>query len=80
LLGHALFERLVAVADRALEREAQPDDERHGLRALGGGAARGLALASVLLDLPWLPGSRLPTAQTLLDVGAQLLQLQQLLN
>jgi len=57
-------------------KTAQPDGQRHGLGALSRGAARGVALAAVLIDLVWVPGSRLPTAQTLLDVEGHLLQLQ----
>jgi len=49
---------------------------RHGLTALGGGAGRGLAPPPVLLGLVGAPGHGRATSQTLLDIGAQLLELK----
>ena len=49
---------------------------RHGLTALGGGAGRGLAPPPVLLYLVGAPGYGRATGQTLLDIGAQLLELK----
>jgi hypothetical protein len=52
------------------------NNHRHGLPGLGGSTARGLALAAILLDLVGAPGDGRATGQTLLDVGAQLLELK----